>query len=199
MSDRNIGALCSRAIETIESGGVICMPTETFYGLCADATNPAACSRIFKIKRRETDKPVPLLLPSINDLEKFVGEVTNTAKLLMDRYWPGPLNLVFRAKQPSPLAVPMLTGTIALRLSSDPVASLIAAEVGKPIVATSANISGQPPAAEPRSLSDEILSAIDFLLDDGPRSGILGSTIVDVTESTPRILRHGDLDISWEI
>lgn len=186
-----------KALAVLRRGGLACLPTETFYGLCADATAPHAISRLFELKNRETDKPVPLLLPNLDQLWLYVTEVTPIARKLIGHYWPGPLNLVFKARQPSQLAVPMLSGTVAFRLSSDPLASALASELGRPLAATSANISGQPASCTVDEIPQQILQGVDIIVNDGSRPGVKGSTIVDVTGTEPRIMREGDLEIHW--
>ena len=181
--------------DIIRSGGVIAYPTDTFYGLGADPSNRGAVRRIFDIKGRAADQPVLLLLSDRADVPIWAAVVTLSAERLMDRFWPGPLTLVFRA---APRVLPELTGgtgTIGLRVPGRGLTRDLLRSLGTALTGTSANRSG---GASPRNAAEvlsELGGSIDLVLDGGPSMEGLPSTVVDVTAETPRIIRLGVIDI----
>jgi L-threonylcarbamoyladenylate synthase len=181
----------AKAVQVLREGGVVAFPTETFYGLGADARNETAVEQIFRIKGRNFRNPVSVIVANESDVIPLVEEIPAAAKILMQVFWPGPLTLVFRA---SSSVLPRLTadtGKIGIRVSSHPLARLLAGGLGGPLTATSANLSGEPEC----SSADAAIRALGELpgavVDGGETQGGTGSTIVDVTLSPPRILREG--------
>ncbi len=179
------------ASRIILRGGVVAFPSETFYGLGADAGNVRALEKVFQAKGREQHKPLLLLVADRTWVSGLVNEIPAVAESLMERFWPGPLTLIFEA---SPRLSPLLTGgtgRVGLRISSHPVAQALVRKVGKAITGTSANLSGQRSA----SLAAEVLRAmgggIDAILDGGQTAGGLGSTLLDVTGERLQIIRRG--------
>lgn len=181
--------LISQAVEVLKRGGVIVYPTETLYGMGADPYNDLAVQRLYRIKGRQGGKPIPFLVKDIKMLEMLVAEIPPIGKELMARYWPGPLTLVFRAREELP---PTLRGegTIGLRISSHPIARGIVAAIDQPLTATSANPSGGEEIADPRMIATLLGDQVDLIIDAGEAGGI-GSTVVDLTVSPPRVLREG--------
>jgi L-threonylcarbamoyladenylate synthase len=182
-----------KAGQLILQGKVVAFPTETFYGLGVDALDVPALQKIFRIKGREENKPLLLLVADRTWLPELVKRISPRAERLMERFWPGPLSLVFEAAAHLPPLLTGNTGKIGLRISSHPVAQALVQTVGRAITATSANVSGQPSA----SLAGEVFQAlgkkIDAILDGGKTAGGLGSTVVDVSEVCPKIIRQGAL------
>ncbi len=180
-----------KAGQLILHGQVVAFPTETFYGLGADGLNVEALQKIFRAKGREENKPLLLLVADRSWLPGLVRNIPPRAEPLMERFWPGPLTLVFEAAAHLPSLLTAGTGKIGLRISSHPVARALVRVVGRAITATSANVSDQPSA----SLSGEVFQAlgkkIDAILDGGKTAGGLGSTVVDVSEVPPKIIRQG--------
>lgn len=179
------------AVRMLREGGVVAFPTETFYGLGADARNETAVEQIFRIKGRTFRNPVSVIVANESDVIPLVEEIPAAAQILMKTFWPGPLTLVFRA---SSSVLPRLTagtGKIGIRVSSHPLARLLAAGLSGPLTATSANLSGGPEC----SSADAVIHALgEFpgaVIDGGETPGGKGSTIVDITVSPPRILREG--------
>ena len=169
-----------RAGQLILQGKVMAFPTETFYGLGADALNEEALREIFRVKEREEGKPLLLLVADRTWLPGLVKYIPPQADPLMERFWPGPLTLVFPA--PDHLS-PLLTGNtgkIGLRISSHPVAQALVRVVGRAITATSANVSGQPGASQASEVLQALGEKIDAILDGGRTTGGLGSTVVDI-------------------
>jgi L-threonylcarbamoyladenylate synthase len=181
----------AEAVRILREGGVIAFPTETFYGLGADARNEAAVEKIFRIKGRDFRNPLPLIVANENDLIPLVEEIPDAARLLMKRFWPGPLTLVFRASSSIPPRLTADTGKIGIRVSSHPVARLLAGMLGGPLTATSANLSGGPECSSAEAVMEALRDLPDAVIDGGATPGGKGSTILDVTVSPPRVLREG--------
>jgi L-threonylcarbamoyladenylate synthase len=180
-----------RVGRVILEGGVAAFPTETFYGLGADAGNEEALQKIFRIKGREENKPLLLLVGDRSWLPGLVQSIPPVAVRLAEKFWPGPLTLVFAA---APGLSPFLTagtGTIGVRLSPHPVAKALVQAVGRAITATSANLSGQPSASVAAEVFRSLGGRLDAILDGGQTAGGLGSTVLDVSSEAPRILRQG--------
>jgi L-threonylcarbamoyladenylate synthase len=179
------------AVAILKSGGVIAFPTETFYGLGADARNEAAIGKIFEIKGRDFKNPILVVIGNRAHLDAFAADIPEKARKLMDRFWPGPLTIVFRA---APSVSPKLTAgseKIGIRLSSHPIAMEISKKLGGPVTATSANLSGAPESSSAVEAISQLEGNLDGIVDGGHTPGGKGSTIVDVTVSPPKVLREG--------
>ena len=180
-----------KAGQLILGGKVVAFPTETFYGLGADILDAQALQKIFRIKGREENKPLLLLVADRIWLPGLVKRISPRAERLMERFWPGPLTLVFEA---GPHLSPILTantGKVGLRISSHPVARALVQTVGRAITATSANVSGQPSISLAGEVFQVLGRKIDALLDGGKTAGGCGSTVVDVSDVSPKIIRPG--------
>jgi len=188
---RTRGSAIARAAEVLARGGVIAYPTETFYGLGAGAMSADAVTRVFALKGRLSDHPIPLILPGPAALDRVARAIPPAARALAARFWPGPLTLVLHAARDLPEAITAGTGKVGVRVSSHPVAAALAAAFGGPITATSANRSGAPPARSIEALDASIAGGIDLLLDGGETPGGPPSTVLDVTCAPPRVLRAG--------
>jgi L-threonylcarbamoyladenylate synthase len=175
----------------LAAGGVIAYPTETFYALGADANSAAAVERIFALKGRSPKNPISLIIAGNEDLERVASEVPESAHVLAARFWPGPLTMVLRASAAMPAEVTGSTGKVGVRVSSHPVASGIARACGFPLTATSANLSGEPPALAPPDLAGDLAAGVAVVIDGGSAPGGPPSTVIDLTEDPPRILREG--------
>jgi L-threonylcarbamoyladenylate synthase len=183
--------LIARAIRILKTGGVIAFPTETFYGLAADATNEDAVEEIFHLKGRDFSNPVALIIGNDRQLHGLVEEIPDIGRILMQTFWPGPLTLVFKA---SPQIIPKLTahtGKIGIRISSHPVAACLANRLDRPITATSANFSGTPEILSPQEVVRCLGDRVDLVIDGGLSPGGKGSTIFDITLDPPVTLREG--------
>jgi len=190
------GALAARVAEAaavLRRGGVIAYPTETFYGLGALAADASAVERLVAVKGRPDGKPLPLLGATIGQVEA-VAELTPLARRLAAACWPGPLTLVVPARPGLHPAIGGDSGggaTVGVRLTSSPVAAALAAAAGGALVATSANLAGQPPAASAAELDPTLVARLDLVLDAGPAPGGLPSTVVAVTGEALVLLRAG--------
>ncbi len=181
----------SRCRDVIRSGGVVAFPTDTFYGLGVDPLNAAAVERLFVIKGRAADQPILLLLPDAGAVRTWASSVSPAAERLMERFWPGPLTLVFSARPDVLPALTAGTGKIGLRVPGSGMTRSLLAYLGSALTGTSANRSGGP---DPRSADDVLLQLgerIDLILDGGPAIGEHPSTVVDVTGGLPRVVRRG--------
>jgi L-threonylcarbamoyladenylate synthase len=183
------------AAGVIRKGGVIAFPTRCLYGLGADALNPEAVDRIFKIKQRSTEKPILILIDDPVRLKRLVTTVSGTATAIMDRFWPGKVTLVFEARAEVPPYLTADSGKIGVRLPEHPVASSLVRELQGPITGTSANVSGRPGCYQIGDLPPEVTEKLDLILDAGPLKGGRGSTVVDVTGQVPQVLREGEVSI----
>ncbi len=184
-----------KASTIIKQGGVIAFPTRCLYGLGADAFNPEAVDRIFKIKQRPTEKPILILIDDPIRLERLVTRVSGTALTIMDRFWPGKVTLVFEARAEVPPYLTADSGKIGVRLPGHPVASSLVRELQGPITGTSANVSGRPGCHQIGDLPPEVTEKLDLILDAGPLKGGRGSTVVDVTGQVPQVLREGEVSL----
>lgn len=181
-----------KAVEVLKRGGIVAYPTESFYGLGADPFNPKAVKRIFDIKGRDKGKPILLIIPSKSKVRELVMEITPLAKVLMDRFWPGPLTIVFKAAKLIDVSIHAGTGKIGLRVSPHPVAQYLSNALGA-ITATSANISNDPPMTRKEEVERVLGGVVDMVLDwDVPGIGV-PSTVVDASGNELQIIREGQI------
>ncbi|MGB9699138.1 MAG: L-threonylcarbamoyladenylate synthase [Thermodesulfobacteriota bacterium] len=185
-----------QASAIILKGGVIAFPTETFYGLGAEAFNEQALRRIFEIKGRDEGKPLLLLLAEKSWVAPLVKRIPLLAQKLMDNFWPGPLTLVFAAR---PHLSPLLTGNtgkVGLRISSNSLTQKLVQTVGKPITGTSANLSGEPSLSTAQEVVETLGNKVEAILDGGKTAGGLGSTVLDISGPSPQIIREGAIPLT---
>lgn len=180
-----------RAVGILKEGGVIAYPTDTVYGLGADAFNEAAVSRVYQIKQRPPDQPLPLLLSDKADLPKMTDEMPEIAWLLAERFLPGGLTLVVRKSPSVPHWVTAGGDTVAVRIPNHPVALALIRGLGKPLVGTSANLSGLPSPNSAREVRKQLGNKVDFVLDGELTGSGVESTVVDMTRGVPVIMREG--------
>ena len=185
--------LIKEAAGVIKQGGVIVFPTRCLYGLGADAMNPVAVARVIAIKQRPANNPILLLIHSIKQLELLVEKIPPAAGAIMEAFWPGRVTLVFDARDTLPGLLTAQTGKIGVRLAWHPVAAAILRQVKGPVTGTSANLSGRPGCNRVPDMGCQITGQVDLVLDADTLQGGIGSTVVDVTEEPPRILREGQV------
>lgn len=181
------------ARQVIENGGVVVFPTSHLYGLGADALNPTAVARIFRIKQRSERKPLLILIKHRSELKRIVRTVTPSAECIMDNFWPGGVTIVLRAKQDLPVKLTAGTGKIGVRLPAHPVAAALVDALTNPITGTSANVSGICGCSKLSELDAVIRDRADLVLDGGPLPPGVGSTVVDATLDPVKILRQGSV------
>jgi L-threonylcarbamoyladenylate synthase len=184
-------ALIEEAAEVIQRGGLIAYPTETFYALGADALNQSALNRLFELKGRSREKVVSVIVASRAMLAELAAEIAEQADILADRFWPGPLTLILKAKPGLPQGIVSAQGAIAARVSSHPVAHRLTNILGRALTATSANLTGKEEPTSAGQVVDSFTDKIDLILDAGPTPGGKASTLVDLTGKSARILRPG--------
>ena len=180
----------------ISRGGVVAIPTDTLYGLAVDPFSAAAVARLFAVKGRAADRALPLLAADVEQVAMDLGALTRVGRRLAGRYWPGPLTLLIAAPRALPAAVHGGTRKIGVRVPRDDVARAICRAARRPVTATSANVSGEAPTADPGEVERTLGSRIDLLIDSGTTPGGAPSTIVDVTADGPALVRAGA--IPWD-
>ena len=190
-----ISAVIREAAAVLRRGGLVAFPTETVYGLGADASNPAAVARIYQVKGRPAGHPVIVHIGDARQLERWAREVPNDAKKLAARFWPGPLTLVLKRA----LGVgDYLTGgedTIGLRMPNHPVALELLRQFGGGIAAPSANKFGRISPTTAEHVSDDLGDEVDLILDGGPCEIGIESTIIDLSRDRPVLLRPGRISV----
>jgi len=178
------------AAQALREGKLVAFPTDTLYGLGANATNSEAVEAVFFAKGRPKEKPLIVLAKDLSMVEELVKGIDKVARALMDRFWPGPLTLVLFS---SPHLPPSLTGEtqrVGVRIPASEVSQALLKATSFPLTAPSANRSGGPDPLNAQIVWEELSGKIELLLDGGPLAGI-PSTILDLTERPPRILRQG--------
>ena len=178
----------------IKSGGTVAFPTETVYGLGADALNGEAVKKIFLAKGRPQDNPL-IIHVSSKKIEKFVKDVPPVAEKLMDKFWPGPMTIILNKKDIVPDETSAGLSTIGVRMPNSEIALKLIEAAGVPIAAPSANISGRPSPTDVERCIEDLDGKIDYIL-GGERSDIgVESTIVDCTVNPPMVLRPGGITL----
>jgi L-threonylcarbamoyladenylate synthase len=176
----------------INSGGIVIYPTETLYGLGANALSEISVRRVFITKGRPYGKPIPIL---VRDIEMFreVANVTEQASKLIGSFLPGPLTLVLNEKINFPGLITADTGKVAVRISNHPFVKRLFNHISQPLTSTSANISGRDNLYEINDIYDAFNSKVDLIIDSGSLHPSKGSTVVDLTESPPSVIREGEI------
>lgn len=190
-----IGTSIDLAVSYLSRGGIVAFPTETYYGLAVDPDCVEAVDRLFTVKDRPSNKPLILLIEKIEQLLDLAEELPDAYKTLIERYWPGPLTLVLQAKASVYYRITGGTGTVGVRISPHPLAKRLVQRLGKPITATSANLSGLPPACSAQEVSTMFGESIDYILDGGKTAAGLCSTILGQQQGKLTILRRGQIDL----
>ncbi|WP_159774667.1 L-threonylcarbamoyladenylate synthase [Streptomyces sp. HM190] len=180
-----------KAVEVLRTGGLVALPTETVYGLGANAEDPVAVARIFRVKGRPPSHPLIVHIGGAEHLDDWVQEVPATARLLAEHFWPGPLTLVLRRGRRVPLEATGGLETVAVRVPDHPVAQALLSAFGGGVTAPSANRFGSVSPTTADHVRAELGDAVDFVLDGGSCEVGVESTIVDATGDIPSILRPG--------
>jgi L-threonylcarbamoyladenylate synthase len=179
------------AADIIRKGGLVAFPTETVYGLGADALNPDAILKLFEAKKRPLDNPPIVHVTNIRDVYRLSEHVPPKAGKLMKTFWPGPLTLVFKRSTIVPDVTVAGLSTIAVRMPQHPVASALIRESQRPIAAPSANLAGKPSPTSAKHVFDDLNGRIDAILDGGPTRIGVESTVLDLSVEPPLVLRPG--------
>jgi L-threonylcarbamoyladenylate synthase len=192
-------AALNRIAEEVLRGGIVAFPTDTIYGLGCSLFDTDAVAMLAQIKHRARSHAFISLIPEPLQAWGLADEVGPVAERLIDRYWPGPLSLIFRAAPLVPLQVLGRAGTLALRCPRDTLCQRILERIGGPVVSSSANLSGEPPAESAAEVVAIFGNQLDVVLDGGPRHARPPTTLVDVSGERPRLLRRGTLDVCAEL
>ena len=186
-------AIIAEAADVLRSGGLVAFPTETVYGLGADALNPDAVKKVFVAKGRPADNPLIVHLAAFEKLEEYVDEIPPLAATLARAFWPGPLTLVMKRSILVSDVISAGLDTVAVRVPNHPVALALLREFGEGIVAPSANLSGRPSPTTAQHVESDLSGRIEMILDVGSTDIGVESTVLDVTQVPPAILRPGGL------
>ncbi len=183
------------AAEVLKAGGLVAFPTETVYGLGANALDTKAVEGVFKAKGRPSDNPLIVHIADIGVLESLVNTVPETAPLLMETFWPGPLTLVMPKSDKVPSIITAGLDTVAIRMPSHPIALALIKKAGVPLAAPSANSSGRPSPTLAKHVAEDLSGKIDIIIDGGSTNIGLESTVLDVASGQPTILRPGGITL----
>lgn len=181
----------SEAVRLLKEGKLVAFPTETVYGLGGNAYDRTASQRIYAAKGRPSDNPLIVHISCFKELEPLVSEIPETARKLADKFWPGPMTLIFNKSDIIPKETTGGLDTVAIRMPSHPIANRLIKEAGIPIAAPSANASGRPSTTRAEHVIEDLSGRIDMIIDGGSSDIGLESTIVDLTVTPALILRPG--------
>ena len=183
------------AADLLRAGGLVGIPTETVYGLGANGLDPAAVGRIFQAKGRPQDNPLILHIPGADWLERYCRDIPAAAYELARRFWPGPLTMVLRRRDNVPDQVTAGLDTVGMRCPAHPLCRVVIQAADVPVAAPSGNTSGRPSPTTAAHMLEDMDGRIDAILDGGPCSVGVESTIVDLTCTPPRLLRPGGITL----
>lgn len=181
------------AAKVIASGGVIVYPTETLYGIGADALNASAVRKVFAAKKRRDDKPILVIIHSVEQLDQLVAEIPFAARTLMAKFWPGPLTIVFKAQPSLPRELTQGAGTIGARIPANAFCLELLRRCHCPLTSTSANISGESVHRAVSEIRTALNTGIDLFIDAGTLPESKPSTVVSVVASPIKLIREGVL------
>jgi L-threonylcarbamoyladenylate synthase len=179
------------AVDVLKQGGLVAYPTDTVYGLGADPLNKEAVARIYEVKNRPHNSPLPLLLADKSDLLKVALVVPEIAWQLVEQFWPGGLTLVVKKSSLVPDRITAGGDTVAVRMPDHLVTIALIKGLGNPIVGTSANLSGKPSPVTAEEVGKQLRNKVDLIIDGGRCPGGIESTVVDVSGTSPAIVREG--------
>jgi L-threonylcarbamoyladenylate synthase len=194
LDESTADAVCGEAAAVARAGGMLAMPTDSFYGLGVNPFDEAAVRRLCAVKGRDEGKPVLVLIVDRAQLKDLVGPLPAAAIALMDRFWPGPLTIVCPAAPALPEILTAGTGTIGVRLAAHPLLAKLLRRAG-PLTGTSANRSGDAPARTAREVEQVLGDDVELILDGGPSIATAPSTVVDATGHVVRLVREGP--VAW--
>lgn len=196
LNENNIDMkIIEEAANIIKDGNLVAFPTETVYGLGADGLNEEAISKIFWAKGRPQDNPLILHISSSEELEPLVKEIPKKAKICMEAFWPGPLTMIFKKSEIIPDAITAGLETVAIRMPDNEIARRLIKGSEKPIAAPSANTSGRPSPTKAKHVYNDLKGKLELILDGGGTGFGLESTVLDLTEEIPMILRPGGITL----
>ncbi len=197
LTKKNAVHAITEAARVLNAGGIIAYPTESYYALGAVAMNEQAVKKIFTMKNRPHGKPLPLIVHNTQSLLIATEEIPDQAHVLMKKFWPGPLTIIFKARKEVPVLITGESRNVAVRVPGASAALQIAECIQVPVTATSANLSSMTPAINAEAVLAYFGDTIDLILDGGQAPGGNHSTIINVTVSPARILREGSIEIPY--
>ena len=181
------------AAALLREGGLVAVPTETVYGVAANAEDEAAVRRLYDLKNRDPGKPISILVTGMDMAQRYCRSIPSAAYRLAEQYWPGPLTMVLEDREVVPAIVTARTGTLGVRCPDHPLTLAVIEKAGVPLAAPSANPSGE----EPARTAGEVLAYFDgriaAVADGGPSAMGVASTVLDLTAAEPRVLREGGI------
>jgi L-threonylcarbamoyladenylate synthase len=180
-----------KAVDVLKKGGLVAFPTDTVYGIGADVFNKDAVERIFSAKGRDSRKPLQVLIADKTDLSFIADNQSDILHRLVDKFMPGALTIVMSAKSDFPKWVTCGLDTVGVRMPANVLALEMIKAFGRPIAATSANISGMPDPKDAQQVLEYLDGKLDLILDGGAPTDNIPSTVIDISVNPPRILRHG--------
>ncbi len=178
---------------TIRQGGIAVFPTETVYGIGTNGLKENSVKRLYEVKQRPLNKPISLLVNGINMINEIAQEITDLEKALIKEFFPGPLTIILKKKDTVPNIVTANSNMVGVRMPSNEIALKLIEYAGVPIATPSANISGKPSGTNMEDIMKDFEGKVDYFLDDGPSKIGISSTIVQVIDGVPHILRQGKI------
>jgi len=182
------------AEDALRSGELVVLPTDTVYGVAADAFDPAAVRRLLRAKGRGRDMPPPVLVAAVTTLDALATRIPGYAREMAEALWPGPLTLICRQQPSLTWDLGDARSTVAVRMPDNDIALELIRETG-PLAVSSANRTGMPAATSVQEAREMLRNSVSVYLDGGQTAGVVASTILDVTGLRPRVLREGGLEL----
>ena len=182
------------ALDALERGALVAIPTDTVYGLAARLDRPAALRRLYEAKGRPEDRAIPVLLSNADLISELTTDLPDGAEEFAGRFWPGPLTIVLPRGPRVPDLVTAGGDTVGLRMPDHPFALALIEAAGGALAVTSANISGEPSLRDPAAVAEALAGEVELVVDSGPTPGGQASTVVALAPSGPTMLREGPLD-----
>ncbi len=186
----------AKIVSVLRGGGLIVYPTETFYGLGADIFLPEAIQKVYRLKRRNPSKPLPLVISDLDMLQVVAMGPSPRYRAVISAFWPGPLTLILSASSRVPQMLLGPSGSIGIRLTGSKWLRTLVRHASFPLTATSANISGEKEVADSRKAIRLFEGKVDLIVDGGKTEGFLPSTVLDLTGDKPRLIREGAITAS---
>ncbi|MFC1553562.1 L-threonylcarbamoyladenylate synthase [candidate division KSB1 bacterium] len=191
ISTENFEDAVGKTVSALKRGEIIVYPTETVYGIGADCTNESAVNRLYLIKKRDPQKPVLLVAADVDMVKDYVKDISDMSKKIIESFWPGPLTVVFKAGDSISGNLTAGTGTIGIRVPDNRFCREMSCGLGKPVVSTSANISGEKFCSKIEDISEDVLMSVDLIIDAGKTKEGIPSTVISLTGEKPVIIRQG--------
>ena len=185
-----------KACHLLREGEVVAFPTDTIYGVGANAFERYAVRQIFAVKERPLKRGLPVFIYQIDDLNLVAKRIPNNAWLLLQKFWPGALTVIFEKNAALPEDVTGGQNTVAVRIPDHPVSLDLVIKTGHPLAVTSANLSGYPTPATAQGVAEQLGDRLPLILDGGPSPEMQPSTIIDLSVTPPRLLRRGSLNVT---